>query len=281
MNTDFEQQRREGAKVSLQEAGEVFVKCARHLRANAPRQCLLAGHWFDEMAHFDTWSKSDMQTIVNDRVGCKLFNRLVVRKFFAVNKAPLLMEEKMASASLAKRDEVHAFRRQTAKGFGFVRVVDDAFDGLFHGWKSDSKFLVYFAHRRVVAAFEFAGEQHFVFSAAVHLGGVRANDGNQFGCFGKLVPISCQHGSFATVPNFNGFFVVVFKRPGIDTALGALNSFAKIAGSGWAAPFSFAAAEGTWKKLQFCASGLFGLGVFANPSQQGFLFLSVHEWSMT
>ena len=32
------------------------------------------------------------------------------------------------------------------------------------------------AHGRVVAAFQFAGQQHFIFGAAIHLGGVSADD---------------------------------------------------------------------------------------------------------
>jgi hypothetical protein len=135
MNTDLfnaERRRRKGAETSLKEAGEVFVERARHLRADGPSQGLFASKRLDAHPLFDVGRESTVAPFSDNRTRSKFIDLHVVRQFPAINKHPGFPQKEVASAGLAKSDKIHTLGYQAAKRFGFLRVVGDAADRLFH-----------------------------------------------------------------------------------------------------------------------------------------------------
>ena len=67
------------------------------------------------------------------------------------------------------------------------------------------EFGVELAHGGMVAAFEFAGQQHFVFGTTIHLGRVGADEGFHRGGLGDLFPTGAS-GVRPGRAGCNGFF---------------------------------------------------------------------------
>ena len=134
MNTDFLTQRREGAKVSLQEPGEFLVKGFGHLRFDTPRQSLSPSKWANHILPCDTFAShlASLGAGVGQEVWKNLMGSFFFRDPLSINQRQFRKKKKLVGGSL-KQGEIFTHQPIRKKTFSRFRVVGDAFDGLFHG----------------------------------------------------------------------------------------------------------------------------------------------------
>ena len=136
MNTDkhrFEPQRREGAKISLEETGEFLVKGAWHLRADAPCQSLSPSKWANLILPCDPFAShlASLGAGVGQEVWKNLMGSFSFRDTLSINQRPYRKKKELAGGILIQ-GEIFTHQPIRKKTFSRFRVVDDAFDGLFH-----------------------------------------------------------------------------------------------------------------------------------------------------